>query len=81
VRIFAAEALGKLGTSDKKVVDSLIFALKDEDEDVRRHAAEALGKLSKIDTKLKDIITEKLREYQRTEEYDTAYDILLDALY
>lgn len=47
----AAEALGKIG--GKKAVETLIAALRDEDEYVRRRAAEALRKIGHYDPKAK----------------------------
>jgi HEAT repeat protein len=43
VRAYAAEVLGKLG--DSHAIPSLIAALKDDDENVRRSAVEALRKI------------------------------------
>lgn len=48
VRYSAADALGRVGASDEKVVVVLINALRDEDKYVSSKAADSLGKIGKI---------------------------------
>lgn len=46
VRAEAAEALGRLGSADGAIVESLTGALDDQDEDVREEAMESLGRIA-----------------------------------
>jgi formylglycine-generating enzyme required for sulfatase activity len=58
VRIYAVEALGKIG--DISAVESLISALDDESEDVRRGAAYVLNKMFSLsEDKIQGITSEK----------------------
>ena len=45
MQINVVDALGKIGCSDKQVIEMMIAALKSKNDDVRAKAAEALGKI------------------------------------
>ena len=52
----AARALGQLGVANNKVIDGLVGALGDKNEDVRRAAVEALKKITEQDLKAEERI-------------------------
>jgi HEAT repeat protein len=60
IRLAAADALGKLGKKDQRVVDTLLHTLGDEDSYVRRAAAVALGQLAAKDQRVVDALLQTL---------------------